>query len=61
MRKEIVRSDRVPVPGEPVAPAVKAGPLVFLSGQLASDFRTGVAPEARLPEGLPHHRSAMAV
>ncbi len=61
MRKEIVRCDAVPGPGGPEAQAVKAGPLVFLSGQLASDYRTGVAPEARLPEGLPYQRSAIVV
>lgn len=61
MRKEIVRCEKVPSPGGPVAHAVKAGPLVFLSGQLASDFRTGVAPEARVPEGVPHHQNVMAV
>ena len=61
MRKEIVKCEKVPGPGGPVAPAVKAGPLVFLSGQLASDFRAGVAAEARVPEGLPHHRNAMSV
>ncbi|MGH7752168.1 MAG: RidA family protein, partial [Gemmatimonadales bacterium] len=61
MRKEIVRCEKVPSPGGSVAHAVKAGPLVFLSGQLASDFRTGVAPEARVPEGVPHHQNVMAV
>lgn len=61
MRKEIVRSASVPDPGRRLAHAVKVGPLVFLSGQDASDHRTGVAREARLPEGLPHHAAAMAV
>jgi len=61
IRKEILQCENVPGPGGSVGHAVKAGPLVFLSGQLASDFRTGVAPEARVPEGLPHHRNAMAV
>ncbi len=61
MRKRIVRCDKVPPPTGQIAHAVEAGGLVFLSGQDASDHRTGVAPEARLPEGLPHHRSAMAV
>lgn len=60
MRKEIVRNPRVPDPGRRVAQAVKAGPLVFLSGQNASDHTAGIAPEARLPEGLPYHRAAMA-
>lgn len=37
----------VPTPLMPYSPAVKAGGWVFVSGQLASDFSTGIAPEAR--------------
>jgi enamine deaminase RidA (YjgF/YER057c/UK114 family) len=37
----------VPMPLMPYSPAVKAGGWVFVSGQLASDFSTGIAPEAR--------------
>ena len=37
----------IPKPLMPYSPAVKAGGWVFVSGQLASDFKTGVAPEAR--------------
>ncbi len=61
MHKEIVKCDPVPGPGGHVAHAVKAGPLVFLSGQNAADYTTGVAPEARVPEGVPHHLNPMAV
>jgi len=45
-------SDRKAVWGEepkplmPYSPAIKAGGWVFFAGQLASDFKTGVAPEA---------------
>ena len=61
MRKEIVQPDGVPGPGVGIAPAVRAGPLVFLSGQDASDYKTGVAAEARVPEGVPHHLNPMSV
>lgn len=37
----------IPEPLMPYSPAVKAGGWVFVSGQLASDFKTGIAPEAR--------------
>ncbi len=37
----------IPQPLMPYSPAVKAGGWVFVSGQLASDFKTGIAPEAR--------------
>lgn len=35
-----------PKPLMPYSPAIKAGGWVFFAGQLASDFETGVAPEA---------------
>jgi len=37
--------------------AVKVGPWVFAAGQLPSDFKTGVAPEARKREGFPYYGS----
>ena len=37
----------IPQPLMPYSPAVKAGGWVFVSGQLASDFTTGIAPQAR--------------
>ncbi len=37
----------VPSPKMPYSPAVKAGGWVFVAGQLATDFKTGLAPEVR--------------
>jgi enamine deaminase RidA (YjgF/YER057c/UK114 family) len=37
----------IPQPLMPYSPAVKAADWVFVSGQLASDFKTGIAAEAR--------------
>jgi len=37
----------IPTPLMPYSPAVKAAGWVFVSGQLASDFTTGIAAEAR--------------
>lgn len=37
----------VPKPLMPYSPAIRAGDWVFVSGQLASDFKTGLAPEVR--------------
>ena len=34
-----------PMPLMPYTPAVKAGDWVFMSGQLATDFKTGITPE----------------
>lgn len=53
MPREIVRVADLPGPDHPYAPAVKAGPFVFTSGQLATDFRRGLAPEARPSVGNP--------
>src|SRR5262245_48796154 len=54
----------VAVPGipQPLAhytPAVRAGHLVFAAGQLASDFVSGVAPEARIDPAFPFYGSAI--
>ena len=54
----------IPVPGipQPLAsytPAARAGDLVFAAGHLASDFKQGVAPEARLDPAFPHYGSAI--
>jgi reactive intermediate/imine deaminase len=37
--------------------AIRVGDLVFAAGQLASDFKTGVAPEARRHPGFPFYGS----
>jgi reactive intermediate/imine deaminase len=37
--------------------AVRVGDLVFAAGQLASDFKTGIAPEARRNPGFPFYGS----
>jgi len=42
----------IPKPLMPYTPAVKAGGWLFISGQLASDFETGIAPEARVANGF---------
>ena len=31
----------------PYSPAIKAGDWVFIAGQIASDFDTGIAPEVK--------------
>lgn len=41
MQKEIIRSDKAPAPIGPYSQAVKAGNLLFLSGQIPIDSTTG--------------------
>jgi enamine deaminase RidA (YjgF/YER057c/UK114 family) len=50
--REVVATDAAPRPKANYSQAVVAGDLVFLAGQLASDFRTGVPPEARVEPGF---------
>lgn len=47
-RKEGVFTDKIPQPLGGYAPAIRAGDWIFVSGQVPSDFRTGLAPEARV-------------
>lgn len=48
IKPEVINTDSAPGPKANYSQAVVAGDLVFLAGQLASDFQTGVAPEARV-------------
>ena len=57
MKKEAIFPAALPKPVMGYSPVVKAGPLVFVSGQVASDFKTGVPPEARTNARFPHHGS----
>jgi enamine deaminase RidA (YjgF/YER057c/UK114 family) len=45
---QVVNTDQAPHPKANYSQAVVAGDLVFLAGQLASDFATGVPPEAKV-------------
>jgi len=49
----------IPRPLAHYTPAVRTGDLVFAAGQLASDFRNGVAPEARVDPAFPYYGSGI--
>jgi reactive intermediate/imine deaminase len=49
----------IPKPLAFYTPAVRAGSLVFTAGQLASDFKQGVAAEARIDPAFPYYGSAI--
>jgi enamine deaminase RidA (YjgF/YER057c/UK114 family) len=53
---KVVKSD-VPRPLANYSEAMVVDDLVFAAGQLASDFRTGVPPEARKKDGFPFYGS----
>lgn len=57
-RPQVINSSRVSSMPAGVPHAVRVGPYVFLSGLVASDYTTGVAPAARPNPGLPNHSSA---
>jgi enamine deaminase RidA (YjgF/YER057c/UK114 family) len=47
-KREAIWPGGIPKPIAPYSPAIKAGGWLFVAGQLASDFETGLAPECRL-------------
>ena len=60
-QKKEIWPGNIPNPKMPYAPAVKAGNWVFVAGQLASDFKTGVAPEARVDPKLPFNEHSLTL
>jgi len=52
-----VHAPDIPRPLAHYTPAVQTGGLVFAAGQLASDFKHGVAPEARVDQAFPYYGS----
>src|SRR6266567_8410453 len=56
MRATAIRSD-APQPLANYSEAFRVGDLVFAAGQIASDYRTGVPPEARLDPAFPFYGS----
>jgi enamine deaminase RidA (YjgF/YER057c/UK114 family) len=47
LKRHAIWPDGIPKPIAPYSPAIKAGGWLFVAGQLASDFETGLAPECR--------------
>jgi reactive intermediate/imine deaminase len=56
LKHEVIQSG-APRPLANYSEAFKLGNLVFAAGQLASDFKTGVPPEARRKENFPYYGS----
>jgi enamine deaminase RidA (YjgF/YER057c/UK114 family) len=53
-RREAIWPGDIPRPLMPYSPVIKAGGWVFVAGQLASDFETGVPDEARVDPESPY-------
>lgn len=56
--KQTIQVDDVPSRVGPEPQAVKAGPLLFISGQMATDYASGLAPAARVDPDFPNHGSS---
>jgi enamine deaminase RidA (YjgF/YER057c/UK114 family) len=56
MQIEIVKSG-APRPLANYNECFRVGPFVFAAGQIASDYKTGVAPEARRNPAFPYYGS----
>jgi enamine deaminase RidA (YjgF/YER057c/UK114 family) len=59
VRTEVVPVKDIPQPLANYSPALRLGNLVFAAGALATDFKTGVAPEARVDPAFPYYGSAI--
>jgi len=56
-RKEIVATSKAPQSLSPESQAVKAGPYLFISGQMATDYVKGIPAEAKPDPNFPFHAS----
>jgi enamine deaminase RidA (YjgF/YER057c/UK114 family) len=57
--REFIDVPDIPRPLANYAPALRVGNLVFAAGALATDFRTGIAPEAAMDPAFPCYGSAI--
>jgi enamine deaminase RidA (YjgF/YER057c/UK114 family) len=57
VKKEAIFPSEMAKPWVAYSPVVKAGPLVFVSGQVASDFVTGIPKSVEVNTNFPHHGS----
>jgi enamine deaminase RidA (YjgF/YER057c/UK114 family) len=57
MKKQVIQPDGVPKPPLHYSTAIKVDDWIFVSGQLASDFQSAIAPAARTSPDLPFHGS----
>ena len=57
MKREIIESSGAPAPMAHYCQGILAGDTLFAAGQIASDDRTGVAPEARQDPAFPYYGS----
>jgi reactive intermediate/imine deaminase len=57
MKREVITTPGAPTPLAHYCQAVLAGETLYAAGQIASDYKTGVAPEARQDPAFPYYGS----
>jgi reactive intermediate/imine deaminase len=57
MEREVITTRGAPAPMAHYCQGVVAGDTVYAAGQIASDYKTGVAPEARQDPAFPYYGS----
>jgi reactive intermediate/imine deaminase len=59
IKKHTVHTESAPRPAIHQPQAIRAGDLVFLSGLMATDFESAIAPAAQVDANFPFHTSAV--
>ena len=57
MKREVIATPGAPAPMAHYCQGVLAGDTLYAAGQIASDYKTGVAPEARQDPAFPYYGS----
>jgi reactive intermediate/imine deaminase len=57
MKKQVVTGEGTPVPMAHYCQGVLAGDTLYAAGQIASDYKTGVPPQARQDPAFPYYGS----
>ncbi|MCC7104666.1 MAG: hypothetical protein IT307_05950 [Chloroflexi bacterium] len=59
MLKRVIKAPLVPMSKAHYSPAIQIDDFLFVAGRVATDFETGIPPEARLNPDAPYHGSAV--
>lgn len=57
VNKQVVKGAKTPAPMAHYCQGILAGKTLYAAGQIASDYKTGVPPEARQDPAFPHYGS----
>src|SRR5256885_702903 len=59
MQREVLKGSATPSPMAHYCQGVRVGDIVYAAGQIASDYQTGVPPEARQDPAFPYYGSTI--